>query len=401
MKGKKILSCALAIMLSLGTLTVLPAKFDSNIDIAVTADAASDFVIETDDESGEKYIVEYTGKGGAVTLPKGVNVDYAVFYGNDTITSITVPGDCIFYDYAFANCKNLEKVTVKGNAFFGPASFIHCINLKSVTVEGSLLDICGSAFAFCHSLKTFSVKENKKEFAIGTTAFYCCYSLESMAIPSKCTEIYAEAFLNCFNLSKLTVPAGTKFNYNAGKYQMGYFDAAKTYDDACDGNWYTAVADGKTSVYCDYINTSTGTYMDSGLFCDYKKYTPKKLTMTVTKGSDAEKYAKENKIAYKYASSSSSSDKLAAPENIKASKTSSSVTLTWDKVSGADAYKVWKLNEKTGKYEKYKIVTAAKCTISDLDKNTKYSFKITSLDKVDGKYKSGSTSKAVSVTTKK
>lgn len=100
-------------------------------------------------------------------------------------------------------------------------------------------------------------------------------------------------------------------------------------------------------------------------------------------------------------STASPSSNAAAPSNIKSSKTSSSVTLSWDAVEGADMYRVYKYNEKTGKYEKYKDVKSTKCTVTGLKANTKYKFKITAYDKVNGKYVKGESSKPVSVTTKK
>ena len=101
-------------------------------------------------------------------------------------------------------------------------------------------------------------------------------------------------------------------------------------------------------------------------------------------------------------STASSSSKTAAPANFKASKTNNSVTLSWDKADGADMYRVYKYNDKTGKYEKYKDVKSAKCTVSGLKANTKYKFKVVSYSKnKDGKYVKGESSKAVSVTTKK
>ncbi len=413
MKSNKIIASLLASMLALGTFTALPAQYASNIGVGITAEAAeSDFVIKTD-KDGNKYIASYKGKGGDIILPKGPYVGDNAFKGNTSITSVTAPEDYYFGTSAFENCINLEKITIEGNATFGLYSFQNCINLKTVEVKGSIdVGIYAQAFSFCYSLEKVSIKKNDSKFAIGIGAFYECHSLKSINIPSKCTEIYQQAFLNCFNLETITVPSDTNFlsvDETGVMNQMGYFRGAKTEDDAWDDNWYSDVADGKTSVYSQYRATKKGgILMEDGTYFDYKKFTPKKLTMIVTKGSDAEKYAKSNGIAYKYASSSKSedsssksTDKLAAPQNIKTSKTSDSIVLKWDKVEGADAYKVWIYNDKTKKYEKYKTVTGTKCTVSSLKSNTKYKFKITSLDKVDGKYKNGNTSKAVSVTTKK
>lgn len=93
--------------------------------------------------------------------------------------------------------------------------------------------------------------------------------------------------------------------------------------------------------------------------------------------------------------------RAAAPSGFKASKTNNSVTLSWNAADEASMYRVYKYNDKTGKYEKYKDVKTEKCTVSGLSANTKYKFKVVSYSKTDGKYVKGESSKAVSVTTKK
>lgn len=90
------------------------------------------------------------------------------------------------------------------------------------------------------------------------------------------------------------------------------------------------------------------------------------------------------------------------PTNFKAKKTATSITLSWDAVEGADAYKVYMFNSVSGEYEKYKNVTKNSCKITGLSKGTKYYFKVSVLTKKGDKYKEKSTSmsKRVSVTTK-
>lgn len=61
--------------------------------------------------------------------------------------------------------------------------------------------------------------------------------------------------------------------------------------------------------------------------------------------------------------SAATSTKLAAPTGVKATKTSSSVKLSWKAVSGAGGYRVYKYNPTTKKYVKYKDVTGTACTI--------------------------------------
>ena len=125
---------------------------------------------------------------------------------------------------------------------------------------------------------------------------------------------------------------------------------------------------------------------------------------TINYSDDTSKSADENKgtKAEAKAETKEETKKVSAPKNFKAKKTSSSVTLSWDAADGADMYRVYKYNPETKKYEKYKDVKNAKCTIKGLDANTKYKFKVVSYDKnKDGKYVKGESSKAVSVTTKK
>ena len=90
------------------------------------------------------------------------------------------------------------------------------------------------------------------------------------------------------------------------------------------------------------------------------------------------------------------------PTNFKTSKTATSITLSWDAVKGADAYKVYMYNSASGKYEKYKNVTKNSCKITGLSTGTKYYFKVSVLTKNGSTYKekANSKSKSIAVTTK-
>lgn len=86
--------------------------------------------------------------------------------------------------------------------------------------------------------------------------------------------------------------------------------------------------------------------------------------------------------------SEKSLSKLGAPAWLKSDikvKTTS-ITLKWTPVRGADAYRVYKYNSSTSKYEKLKNVSGATCSVKDLKKNTSYKFKVNSLVKSGNKY---------------
>lgn len=415
MQLKKLAALAVSLVMATGVCGVVPVNTDFE-GISVSASAASDFTIKTDSE-GLKYVSKYNGKGGDIKLPDNVSyVGAKAFMENNTITSVTFPANCDYVDdEAFAYCKKLRKVTFEGDADICKEVFRNCMILQSVEVKGSIREGIGAgAFANCQKLTAVNIRKDENDFWIGQYAFYNCYSLISMNIPSKCTEIYGEAFLNCFSLKSLTIPEKTVISdENDGKYHFGYAELFNTAEE-CE-TWYTGenedngpnvfVAGGKSGYSIEI------TYYPGALYNHYyeaKSYSPKAITLTVTKGSPAEEWAKENKIKYIYADSSSDSNSsvssstktLAAPAGIKASKTSTKITLSWDAVSGADAYRVYMYDPSTGEYEEYKDVSGTKCTVSGLKSGTAYKFKVAALKKSNGKYKAGKRSKEISVKTK-
>ncbi|MBQ5316487.1 MAG: fibronectin type III domain-containing protein [Oscillospiraceae bacterium] len=108
----------------------------------------------------------------------------------------------------------------------------------------------------------------------------------------------------------------------------------------------------------------------------------------------------------------SAASRLKAPTGFSYTPTTTSVTLKWDKVKGADAYKVYMLDEGYSEdFEKlytingdvyfvYKSVKGTQCTINDLDKGTEYTFIVCALDKNGNGYVEGEKSGAINVKTK-
>lgn len=81
------------------------------------------------------------------------------------------------------------------------------------------------------------------------------------------------------------------------------------------------------------------------------------------------------------------SSKLSAPTGLTSSaKTQKSVTLKWNKVSGADGYRIYKYSASKGKFVKYKDVTKTTLKVTGLKAGTSYKFMVASLVKKNGKY---------------
>lgn len=419
MKSKKIISTLLAFTMAFGTFVTLPEITDGAVSTGIVASAESEhyktvngFVLNKDAD-GTIYVSDYKGKGGNITIPKQVKyIGFEAFEENNTITSVTFPAGTTDYgigEGAFRYCTNLKTVIIQGD----------------VGIAGTKEGIFDTAFKGCHSLSKVSfTKKDANVSSIGEHAFYCCYNLSSINIPSKTKVIREGAFQNCAKLSSVTIPKGTKIE---GSYTFGYMYGTATNDDYYDVHINgknklarSVKADGQKSVFWEIyaetyseaskiartaFATSDGLWWcgDDEVIYDYCFFHPikqKKITLTVVKGSAAEIWAKNHKIAYKNGSSNSSDDVLDAPANIDATKTSNSVTLVWDDVKGASAYRVYKYNSKTNKYEKYKDVSSSKCKVTELSANTTYKFKVVALKKVDGAYKEGEYV-TISVTTKK
>ncbi|MCM1480742.1 MAG: leucine-rich repeat domain-containing protein, partial [Muribaculaceae bacterium] len=306
MSFKKIIAVAAAFVMAAG----IGGAFPENTvweDVSITASAASDFKTKTDSD-GLKYVYSYTGKGGDIKIPSGVAyVEEKAFAENTKITGVTFPKSCDFVsESAFAYCTKLKKVVFEGDADLCPGAFYKCVSLQSVTVNGSIREGIGSsAFENCQALTTVKIKGNAYDFWIGPNAFYNCYSLTSVNIPGKCEEIYDAAFLNCFNLTKLTIPAKTEINPDDGKAPFGYAELFTTEDDCnafldgeSDYDLRLAKAGGKSG-YSEKYTIYTGSE-DYLLYSEAVKYTPKAITLTVTKGSPAEKWAKANGVKYVY-----------------------------------------------------------------------------------------------------
>ncbi len=97
-----------------------------------------------------------------------------------------------------------------------------------------------------------------------------------------------------------------------------------------------------------------------------------------------------------------SSKKLNAPSNLKAKTSSETVTLTWNKVNGADAYRVYIYDEEEEAYVRYKTVRSTKCTVSGLTNGKSYKFRVAGAkyNAKTKKYTSGSACKSITATPK-
>lgn len=392
MKKLKFCAAALAAVMTFAAAVVPAGKPLLTMTVSAEEDE-NGFVIETDAD-GDRYVTGYNGGGGDITIPSDVVwIGKKAFSGNTDITSVTIPKTCWYWvdNNAFSYCSSLKSVKFEGDIDgMGGYAFYGCTSLETVTFGGNVGREDGDggigcyAFAGCPYLKTVKFSDkNAKLDLVGEYAFMNCIRLTSINMPADTGTLYTGAFLNCASLSSITIPGPTAFD---GEYIMGYMYGR----EAADSKPKYVKADGTAALYPAKL---------AGLEKAEKKIAQKELNMTLTIGSYAERYAANNSIGYSY-TASSQQQKLPAPENVKGEAEADKIVLTWDKVEGAAGYRVYIYDPVTGKYDFYKSVKSTKCTVTELESGTEYSFRVTALDVSDGKYVPGKASTAVSVTTK-
>ncbi len=221
-------------------------------------------------QGGAVTITEYTGPGGAVTIPGTIaglpvtRIGDVAFIGAWSVTSVTIPnGVTSIGEYAFGNCMDLTAVTIPNTvtsieeggfescraltsvtipnsvASIGDYAFSNCSSLTSVAIPNSVTSMGRMVFYGCSGLTTITVGSQNPAYrgvggvlfnrsqtvlvqypvgktgsytvpsgvtAIADGAFATCPGLTAITIPSSVTAIEDEAFSVCTNLTSVTIP---------------------------------------------------------------------------------------------------------------------------------------------------------------------------------------------------
>ena len=203
-----------------------------------------------------------------ITIPESVkSIGAMAFSFCSSLTGITIPESVTSIGMgAFGACTSLTSITIpEGVTSIDDSAFHKCTSLTSITIPESVTSIGNLSFAGCTSLTSITIPESVT--SIGYTAFYKCTSLASITIPKGVTSIEASLFANCTSLTSVTIPEGIR--------SIGYSAFA-----------------GCTSLASVTIPKSV-TIIGDGAFVNCPK-----LTIYGTVGSEAERYAKENKIPF-------------------------------------------------------------------------------------------------------
>ncbi len=108
-------------------------------------------------------LIQYPGgKSGKYIIPNSVkNIDMYAFRYCDKLTSVTIPGSVIKFEWTFMSCTRLKSVVIKdGVKSIGNNAFSDCTKLYNVIIPNSVTQIDKGAFDGCNKLTIFGKKDS-------------------------------------------------------------------------------------------------------------------------------------------------------------------------------------------------------------------------------------------------
>ena len=379
----------------------------------------------------------------SVTIPKSVtSIGWSAFFRCSSLKSVNIPSSVTTIDSnAFSECTSLTGVTIPNSvtAIYGGA-FSGCTSLTSVTIPNSVTSIGTRSFKGCTSLTSVTIPDSVT--SIGWSAFEGCTALTEIRLPSALEAIESETFSNCVRLTSVTIPKSvTDIEEKAFYYCESLTDV---YYDGTAADWAKlTVASGNddltnATLHCAAVPATPvvklGNSATSGKpvltwnavpgATSYKVYraTSKSGTYsllgTVTTTSYTNTGAKEGTTYYykvKAANGAGESaysnvvsgkvvvtPKPAAPVvKIGHSAASGKPVLTWNAVSGATSYKVYRATSQNGTYSLLGTVTATSYTNTGAKAGMTYYYKVKAVNSVgESAYSNIVSGKVKSVTPK-
>ena len=330
----------------------------------------------------------------SVTIPNSVKtIGTSAFYNCAGLTRVTIPGSVTRIEQdTFKGCSGLTSVTISaGVTSIESGAFRDCASLTSVTIPGSVTSIEGYAFAYCSALTSLIIHDGTT--SIGISAFMNCTSLGSVTIPRSVTDIGGYAFGSCRSLAdvyyggtetdwtKITIGNGNGNLTSATLHCAPNAPVVRIGNSASSGKpmltWN--VVEGATS-YRIYRSTSKGSgysLLGTTTATSYTNTGAKAGTTyyyRVKACNDAGLSPYSNIVSGKV---KSVTPKPAAPVvKIGNSASSGKPMLTWNAVSGATSYKVYRATSQNGTYSLLGTVTTTSYINTGAKAGVTYYYKV-------------------------
>ena len=330
----------------------------------------------------------------SVTIPNSVKtIGTSAFYNCAGLTRVTIPGSVTRIEQdTFKGCSGLTSVTISdGVTSIESGAFRDCTSLTSVTIPGSVTSIEGYAFAYCSALTSLIIHDGTT--SIGISAFMNCTSLGSVTIPRSVTDIGGYAFSSCRSLAdvyyggtetdwtKITIGNGNGNLTSATLHCAPDAPVVKISNSSASGKpvltWKAVSGATSYKVYrsttkgsgYSLLGTTTATsYTNTGAKAGTTYY------YRVKACNDAGLSPYSNIVSGKV---KSVTPKPSAPVvKIGNSASSGKPMLTWNAVSGATSYKVYRATSQNGTYSLLGTVTATSYTNTGAKAGTTYYYKV-------------------------
>ena len=297
----------------------------------------------------------------------------SAFEGLDQLTSVSLPDTLEYIGWsAFSDCASLTSIVIpEGIDGLCDFTFARCTSLRSVKLPSTMRWIDGCIFSGCTSLQDIVLPEGLTD--ITWQMFKDCTSLRSVTIPGSIMSVSNDAFSGCTALTSV-IFGGSRTDWENMTFNTGN-DALRRVTPTCTGSTGLAapVVTGSTDrsgmplvqwnkvsgaakyqlwrsqIYDDFGAVAYALYEDwdeewfwDGNCCSYLNNASLEDGVTysykvraVDANGNVGAFSKEIRITF---------------EPVLATPVISSVTtnaqyqpvLTWDKVSGAGYYEVWR-----------------------------------------------------------
>ena len=355
----------------------------------------------------------------SVTIPDGVTtISESAFESCSSLTSVTIPNSVTSIgDGAFWCCTNLTSVTIpRSVTSIGSGAFQYCSSLTSVTIPNSVTSIGGGAFGGsgltsvtipdtvtvigdgvfrgCSRLSGVTIPDSVT--SIGSFAFSFCDSLTNVTIPKSMTRISENAFCACLNMTDVyyagTASDWAKITIEEGNEPLtsATLHCAKSAPTAPVVKLGNSATSGKPMLTWNAVEgaTSYRIYRSTAKGSGYS------LLGTTTATSYTNTGAKAGTTYYyrvkacndaglsPYSNIVSGQVKSVTPKpsapvvKIGHSASSGKPMLTWNAVSGATSYNVYRATSQNGTYSLLGTVTATSYTNTGAKAGTTYYYKV-------------------------
>ena len=162
-----------------------------------------------------KTLFTYVGAApSSYTIKSGVTMICCnAFADSQTLRKVTIPSSVKkIGDQAFYHCTKLSSVSFsKGLERIGKYAFSSCA-LRSVTLPSTVKTVDERAFESCRSLKTVTLNNGLQTIERG--AFGRCEALEKIAIPASVSKLYGSSFAYCSSLKSFSVSSSNKHYFS-------------------------------------------------------------------------------------------------------------------------------------------------------------------------------------------